>query len=159
MLADATANALVKNFAGQWLYLRNLQKIWPNPDSFPEFDANLRDSFQNESELFFQNMVTEDKSVLDLINADYTFVNERLARHYGIPNVYGSHFRRVAINDENRKGFLGQGSILTVTSFATRTAPTIRGKWLLENILGTPPPPPPANVPSLALKTANDGTH
>jgi hypothetical protein len=110
MLADAKANALVKNFAGQWLYLRNLQKIWPNPDSFPEFDANLRDSFQNESELFFQNMVTEDKSVLDLINADYTFVNERLARHYGIPNVYGSHFRRVAINDENRKGFLGQGA-------------------------------------------------
>jgi hypothetical protein len=158
MLADSRANALVKNFAGQWLYLRNLQKIWPNPDTFPEFDANLRDSFQKESELFFQNMMTEDKSVLDLINADYTFVNERLARHYGIPNVYGSHFRRVAINDENRKGFLGQGSILTVTSFATRTAPTIRGKWLLENILGTPPPPPPANVPSLALKTANDGT-
>ena len=152
MLADERAEALVKNFAGQWLYLRNLQKILPNPDFFPEFDANLRNSFQKESELFFQSIISEDRSVLDLISADYTFLNERLARHYEIPNVYGSHFRRVALNDENRKGFLGQGSILTVTSYATRTAPSIRGKWLLENILGTPPPPPPPNVPDLALK-------
>ena len=157
MLADPRASALVSNFAGQWLYVRNLQKIWPNPDVFPDFDANLRDAFQKESELFFSSILDEDRSVLDLINADYTFLNERLARHYGIPNVYGSHFRRVRLTDENRRGFLGQGSILTVTSFATRTAPTIRGKWLLENVLGTPPPPPPANVPSLALKTANDG--
>ena len=152
MLADERAEALVENFAGQWLYLRNLQKILPNPDFFPEFDANLRNSFETESELFFQSIISEDRSVLDLISADYTFLNERLARHYEIPNVYGSHFRRVALNDENRKGFLGQGSILTVTSYATRTAPSIRGKWLLENILGTPPPPPPPNVPDLALK-------
>ena len=157
MLADKRADALVNNFAGQWLYLRNLQKIWPNPDVFPEFDANLRNAFQKESELFFQSMLKEDRSVLDLVDADYTFLNERLARHYQIPNVYGSHFRRVALTDENRKGLLGQGAILTVTSYATRTAPTIRGKWLLENILGTPPPPPPANVPSLALKTGTDG--
>ncbi len=157
MLADQRASALVENFAGQWLYLRNLEKIWPNPDAFPDFDGNLRDSFKKESELFFQSMLTEDRSVLELINADYTFLNERLARHYGIPNVYGSHFRRVALTDENRQGFLGQGSILTVTSYATRTAPSIRGKWLLENILGTPPPPPPANVPDLALKPAGTG--
>jgi hypothetical protein len=157
MLADPRADALVNNFAGQWLYLRNVQKVWPNPDIYPDFDANLRDAFAKESELFFQSMLKEDRSVLDLIDADYTFLNERLARHYGIPNVYGSHFRRVALSDENRKGLLGQGSILTVTSYATRTAPTIRGKWLLENILGTPPPPPPANVPSLALKTGGDG--
>jgi hypothetical protein len=157
MLADPRADALVSNFAGQWLYLRNVQKIWPNPDAFPDFDANLRDAFQKESELLFESMLKEDRSVLDLINADYTFLNERLARHYQIPNVYGSHFRRVALNDDNRKGLLGQGSILTVTSFATRTAPTVRGKWLLENILGTPPPPPPPNVPSLALKSGDDG--
>jgi hypothetical protein len=157
MLADSRAHALVSNFAGQWLYLRNVQKVWPNPDIYTEFDANLRDGFQKESELFFESMLKEDRSVLDLINADYTFLNERLARHYQIPNVYGSHFRRVALNDENRKGFLGQGSILTVTSYATRTAPTIRGKWLLENILGTPPPPPPPNVPSLTLKAATEG--
>jgi hypothetical protein len=158
MLADPRADALVNNFAGQWLYLRNVEKVWPNPDVYPEFDANLRDAFAKESELFFQTMLKEDRSVLDLIDADYTFLNERLARHYGIPNVYGSHFRRVTLTDENRRGLLGQGSLLTVTSYATRTAPTIRGKWLLENILGTPPPPPPANVPSLALKTATDGS-
>jgi Protein of unknown function (DUF1592)/Protein of unknown function (DUF1588)/Protein of unknown function (DUF1587)/Protein of unknown function (DUF1585)/Protein of unknown function (DUF1595) len=157
MLADPRSAALVSNFAGQWLYLRNLEKTWPNPDVFPEFDGNLRDAFQKESELFFQSMISEDRSVLDLINADYTFVNERLARHYQIPNVYGSHFRRIALTDENRRGFLGQGSMLMVTSYATRTAPTIRGKWLLENILGTPPPPPPPNVPDLALKTGADG--
>ena len=157
MLADPRSNSLVKNFAGQWLYLRNVEQVWPNPDVFPDFDANLREAFRQESELFFQSMLKEDRSVLDLISADYTFVNERLARHYGIPNVYGSHFRRVQMTDDARKGLLGQGSILTVTSYATRTAPTIRGRWLLENVLGTPPPPPPANVPSLDLKKGGNG--
>jgi mono/diheme cytochrome c family protein len=157
MLADPRSNALVKNFAGQWLFLRNVEQVWPNPDVFPEFDANLREAFRQESELFFQSMLKDDRSVLDLISADYTFVNERLAKHYGIPNVYGSHFRRVAMTDDARKGLLGQGSILTVTSYATRSAPTIRGRWLLENVLGTPPPPPPADVPSLDLKKGDDG--
>jgi mono/diheme cytochrome c family protein len=157
MLVDPRSEALVKNFAGQWLYLRNVEQVWPNPDVFPDFDANLRESFKKESELFFASQLKENRSVLNLINADYTFVNERLAKHYGIPNVYGSHFRRVAMKDENRQGLLGQGSILTVTSYATRTAPTIRGRWLLENVLGTPPPPPPANVPSLDLKKGDDG--
>jgi hypothetical protein len=158
MLADPRASALVENFAGQWLYLRNVDKVWPNPDFFPDFDINLRDAFRQESALFFASMLKEDRSVSDLLTADYTFLNERLARHYGIPNVYGSHFRRVALADENRRGLLGQGSILTVTSYATRTAPTIRGKWLLENILGAPPPPPPPDVPSLDERKADDGT-
>ena len=157
MLADPRAGALVDNFAGQWLYLRNVEMVWPNPDFFPDFDINLREAFQRESELFFESIVREDRSVLDLLNADYTFVNERLARHYGISNVYGSHFRRVALADENRRGLLGQGSILTVTSYATRTAPTIRGKWLLENILGARPPPPPPNVPSLDQTAGANG--
>jgi hypothetical protein len=149
MLADARSAALVKNFAGQWLYLRNLRSISPDPEVFPYFDDNLRDAFRQETELFFESMLREDRSVLDLLDADYTFVNERLARHYGIPNVYGSHFRRVTLSDDRRKGLLGQGSILTVTSYANRTSPVTRGKWVLENILGTPPPPPPANVPAL----------
>jgi len=157
MLADPRSAALVKNFSGQWLYLRNVEGSAPNPDFFPDFDANLRDAFLKESELFFDSQVREDHSVLDLLNANYTFVNERLARHYGIPNVYGSQFRRIQIADQNRQGVLGQGSILTVTSFPTRTSPTIRGKWLLENILGVPPPPPPPNVPSLTLKTDGEG--
>ena len=157
MLADPRAEALVSNFAGQWLFLRNVLQVWPNPDVYPDFDANLRDAFKQESELFFQSIVKEDRSVLNLLEADYTFVNERLARHYQIPNVYGSHFRRVAIKDDNRKGLLGQGSILTVTSYATRTAPTIRGRWILENILSVPPPPPPADVPSLTLKKDANG--
>jgi uncharacterized protein DUF1592/uncharacterized protein DUF1588/uncharacterized protein DUF1587/uncharacterized protein DUF1595/uncharacterized protein DUF1585 len=149
MLADSRSRALVSNFAGQWLYVRNIQKVVPDRDAFPEFDGNLREAFQQETELFFESMLREDRSVLDLLNADYTFLNERLARHYGIPNIYGSHFRRVTLSDENRKGLVGQGSILTVTSYANRTSPTLRGKWLLENILGSPPPPPPNNVPSL----------
>jgi hypothetical protein len=157
MLADEKASALVDNFAGQWLYLRNVEKVWPNPDFFPDFDINLRQAFAEESRLFFASMLSEDKSVLDLLTADYTFINERLARHYGIPNVYGSHFRRVSLTDSNRRGLLGQGSILTVTSYATRTAPTIRGKWLLENILGAPPPPPPPDVPSLDETTGANG--
>ena len=149
MLGDPRSKALVSNFAGQWLYLRNMRLVLPDATVFPEFDDNLREAFQQETELLFESMLVEDRSVPELLNADYTFLNERLARHYGIPNVYGSHFRRVKLNDENRRGLLGQGSILTVTSYANRTSPVLRGKWLLTNILGTPPPPPPPNVPSL----------
>jgi mono/diheme cytochrome c family protein len=149
MLDDPRAESLVTNFAGQWLYLRNIQKVTPDPETFPEFDENLRRAFQRETELFLESMLREDRSALDLLNADYTFLNERLARHYGIPNIYGSQFRRVTLADENRKGLIGQGSILTVTSYASRTSPTLRGKWLLDNILGSPPPAPPNNVPSL----------
>ena len=149
MLNDSRSQTLVSNFAGQWLYLRNLRSMIPDPAAFPDFDENLREAFQQETELFLESLLREDRSVLDLLNADYTFLNERLARHYGIPNIYGSHFRRVALSDEARRGLLGQGSILTVTSYATRTSPTLRGKWVLENILGIPPPPPPPNVPSL----------
>ena len=115
----------------------------PNSDVFPDFDDNLRQAFKRETELFFESVMREDRSVLDLLTADYTFVNERLARHYGIPNVYGSRFRRVTVTDDARRGLLGQGSILAVTSHAERTSPVVRGKWILENILGTPPPPPP----------------
>ncbi len=155
MLADPRAKQLVINFAGQWLYLRNLPSAIPDRDTFPNWDDNLRQALRRETELFFESIVREDRSALDLLNADYTFVNERLARHYGIPNVYGSQFRRVAITDENRKGLLGQGSILTVTSYPNRTSPVLRGKWILENILGTPPPAPPPNVP--ALKETGEG--
>jgi hypothetical protein len=150
MLADSRSNTLVDNFAGQWLYLRNMRTASPDPDAFPEFDENLREALQQETELFFQSMLREDRSVVALLDASYTFLNERLARHYGIPNVYGNEFRRVTLQDEQRRGLMGKGSILTVTSYPTRTSPTLRGKWLLENILGTPPPPPPPNVPSLA---------
>ena len=153
MLADSRSKALVDNFAGQWLYLRNMRTVRPDPEGLPEFDENLREAFQRETELFLESMLREDRSTLELLNANYTFLNERLARHYGIPNVYGSHFRRVTLTDETRMGLLGQGSILTVTSYPNRTAPTIRGKWLLENILATPPPPPPPNVPSLKDRT------
>jgi mono/diheme cytochrome c family protein len=150
MLADSRSKALVDNFAGQWLYLRNLRLASPDQNVFPTFDENLRNAFEQETKLFFASIVREDRSVLDLLNADYTFLNERLAQHYGIPNVRGSNFRRVMLGGhEERKGLLGQGSVLTVTSYATRTAPTLRGKWLLENILGAPPPPPPPDVPSL----------
>jgi Protein of unknown function (DUF1592)/Protein of unknown function (DUF1588)/Protein of unknown function (DUF1587)/Protein of unknown function (DUF1585)/Protein of unknown function (DUF1595)/Cytochrome C oxidase, cbb3-type, subunit III len=149
MLADSRAQALVTNFAGQWLQLRNVRNVLPNSDVFPDFDDNLRQAFQRETELLFESVMREDRNVLDLLTADYTFVNERLARHYGIPNVYGSHFRRVRVTDEARKGLLGHGSILALTSHATRTSPVVRGKWILENILGTPPPPPPPDVPAL----------
>jgi hypothetical protein len=147
MLADPKADALVENFAGQWLQIRNLQNIAPNTDEFPDFDNNLRDAFRRETELFFRSVVREDRNVLDLMTADYTFVNERLAKHYGLPGIYGSQFRRVTLTDDNRRGLLGKGSILLVTSHADRTAPTLRGKWILENLLGTPPPAPPGNVP------------
>lgn len=149
MLADPKAEALVSNFAGQWLQLRNLRNVQPNTDLFPDFDDNLRQSFRRETELLFESIVQEDRSVLDLLTADYTFVNERLARHYGIPNIYGSRFRRIAVTDDARQGLLGQGSILALTSHAERTSPVVRGKWILENILGTPVPPPPPDVPPL----------
>jgi hypothetical protein len=150
MLKDPRANELVRNFAGQWLYLRNLDSASPGIEDFPGFDDNLRQAFRRETELFFESIVREDRSILDLLTADYTFADERLAEHYGIPNVYGSQFRRVTLGpDSPRRGLLGQGSILTVTSLATRTSPVARGKWILENILGTPPPEPPPNVPPL----------
>jgi Protein of unknown function (DUF1592)/Protein of unknown function (DUF1588)/Protein of unknown function (DUF1585)/Protein of unknown function (DUF1587)/Protein of unknown function (DUF1595)/Cytochrome C oxidase, cbb3-type, subunit III len=149
MLADRKSDALVRNFAGQWLYLRNLQSVQPDGHEFPNFDDNLRQAFRRETEMFFQSIIRENRSILDLLGANYTFVNERLARHYGIPNIYGSHFRRVTLTDQTRMGLLGQGSVLTVTSYPNRTSPVLRGKWILENILGTPPPPPPPNVPPL----------
>jgi hypothetical protein len=155
MLKDRRSAALVTNFASQWLYVRNLRSVAPDPDAFSEFDDNLREAFQRETELFCESLLRDDRSVLDFLRANYTFVNERLARHYGIPGVYGSHFRRVVFDDNRRAGILGQGSILTVTSYPTRTSPVKRGKWLLENLLGAPPPPPPANVP--ALKENDEG--
>ena len=149
MLADDRSEALVKNFAGQWLLLRNLPNVQPDPNEFPNFDDNLRQAFRRETEMFFGSILREDRNVLDLLTADYTFVNERLAKHYGIAGVYGSQFRRVKIANEQRRGLLGQGSILTVTSEANRTSPVKRGKFILEAILGTPPPAPPPNVPPL----------
>ena len=150
MLADSRAESLTTNFASQWLYLRNLAAVEPNLRLFPDFDDNLRQGFRRETELFFHSIVEEDRSVLDLLDADYTFVNERVARHYGIDHVYGDRFRRVSLpKDSERRGLLGQGSILTVTSHATRTSPVRRGKWILDNILGMPPPAPPVNVPPL----------
>jgi hypothetical protein len=156
MLADPRAESLVTNFAGQWLFLRNLNSAIPDREEFPNWDDNLRQAFRRETELFVESIIREDHNVLDLLNADYTFVNERLAKHYGIPNISGSQFRRVKITDDNRRGLLGQGSILTVTSYPNRTSPVLRGKWILENILGTPPPAPPPNVP--ALKENSEGS-
>ena len=155
MLADPRSEALVTNFAGQWLTLRNAAAVRPDEDEFPDFGEALRQAFRRETELLFTSILREDRSTLDLLAADYTYVNERLAQHYGIPNVRGSHFRRVALNDSRRGGLLGHGSILTVTSYANRTSPVNRGKWVLENILGTPPPPPPPDVPE--LETAEGG--
>src|SRR5579875_3677555 len=149
MLADPKSDTVISNFAGQWLFLRNLKTTAPNLDAFPDFDDNLRQAMKQETEMFFSSIVREDRNILDLLDADYTFVNERLARHYGIPGVYGSQFRRVAVTDENRRGLLGQASILTITSYANRTSPVQRGKWILTNILGVPPEPPPPNVPAL----------
>ena len=146
MLADPKSSALAENFAGQWLYLRELKNSRPETGNFND---NLRQSFRRETELFFDSIVREDRHVVDLLNADYTFVDERLAQHYGIPGVYGSRFRRVKLPDDTRRGLLGQGSILLVTSVATRTSPVARGKWVLENILGSSPPLPPPNVPAL----------
>ncbi len=156
MLADSKSRALVTNFAEQWLHLRNLKNSSPDLGAFPDFDDNLRQSMKEETSLFFDSIVREDRSVVDLLNADYTFVNERLARHYGIPNVYGSQFRRVTLADEARRGILGQASVLTVTSYPNRTSPVERGKWVLTNLLGVPPQPPPPNIPPLE-ETSADG--
>jgi hypothetical protein len=156
MLKDPRSSALVENFAGQWLMLRNLRGHIPTPGDFPNFDNELRQAFRRETELFVGAIFREDRSVMELLTADYSFVNERLARHYGIPNVYGSHFRRVTLPGEARRGLLGQGSVLTVTSYPNRTSPVLRGKWILENILGTPPPAPPPNVPALDENKAGE---
>jgi cytochrome c5 len=156
MIADPRAKALVDGFAGQWLQLRNLRGIAPDSERFPDFDDQLREGFARETELLFDSVVHEDRNVLDLLRADYTFVNERLAKHYGIPNIYGSHFRRIPVAKEARRGVLGHGSVLMVTSHADRTAPVLRGKWILDNLLGTPPPPPPPDV-STDLKEGEEG--
>jgi hypothetical protein len=149
MLADPRAEALAQNFAGQWLYLRTIQGALPDVYLFPNFGENLRQDFRRETELLFDSILRENRSLLELLTADYTFLNERLARHYGIPHVYGSHFRRVTIADENRRGLLGHGSILTATSLADRTTVVGRGKWILENLLAAPPPAPPPDIPPL----------
>ena len=155
MLADPRSDALIENFAGQWLLLRNLDAHRPDLPLFPNFDDSLRQAMRRETELFFASVLREDRGVAELLTADYTFVNERLARHYGIPWVYGSEFRRVRLADENRRGLLGHASILTVTSRPNRTSPVLRGKWILENVLGAPPPEPPPDVPALAENDAS----
>lgn len=155
MLADEKARSLVENFAGQWLQLRNIPSWRPDPEKFPQFDDSLRSAMQRETELFFEYIVREDRSVVDFLNADYSFLNERLARHYGIPGVKGTYFRKVTFTGDERGGVLTHGSVLTVSSYPTRTSPVLRGKWILENILATPPPPPPPDVPDLTEKAAN----
>ena len=158
MLADPRSEALGTRFAGLWLRLQDLYKNRPDPNFYPNFDENLADAMRRETELFFYNLVREDKSFLEFFSADYTFVNERLARHYGIPGVSGNHFRRVTYSDDRRRGLLGQGSVLVLTSMANRTSPVLRGKWVMEVLLGTPPPPPPPGVPDLdETGTVSDG--
>ena len=155
MLADERAKSLVTNFADQWLYLRNLESFSPDLRLFPDFDDNLRQSFRRETQLLFQCVLQEDRSVLDLLSADFGFLNQRLATHYGIEGVVGSRFRKVNLDNSSRRGgLLRQGSVLAVSSYATRTSPTIRGNWILENLMGTPAPPPPPNVPALKEKTS-----
>jgi hypothetical protein len=149
MLTDTRSRALVDNFAAQWLHLRRMETVAPNQAIFRDFDGSLRDAFVRETRLFLESQLRADRSVVELLTADYTFVNDRLARHYNIPDVYGADFRRVTFDDGRRGGILGQGSLLTVTSYAHRTSPVVRGKWLLENVLGDPPPSPP-DVPDLA---------
>jgi mono/diheme cytochrome c family protein len=156
MLNDPRSDALMTGFAGQWLQLRNLDKVTPDLLMFPDFDDNVRQGFRKETELFFTSIVRENRSFLDLLNADYTFVNERLARHYGIRGVYGSRFRRVQVTDPNRQGLLGHGSILSLTSAANRTSPILRGKYVISNFLNTPPLPPPADVPQLEESAPKD---
>jgi hypothetical protein len=157
MLKDPRSQALVTNFAGQWLYLRELRNRNPDLLVFPDFDDNLRQAFQRETELLFESIVREDRNVFDVLNADYTFVNERLAKHYGIPNIYGSDFRRVTVDNSARRGLLGHGSFLMVTSSPNRTSPVTRGSWILENLLGSPAPLPPPNVPPLPENTSGQG--
>ena len=154
MLADKRASRFMKDFSEQWLEVRNIQALEPDAALFPGFDDSLRKAMAKETELFFESQVRADRPLHELLQADYTFLNERLARHYGIDNIHGGHFRRVTISDERRQGLLGHGSVLTVTSYANRTSVVLRGKWVLENLLGSPPPPPPANVPPLK---ENDG--
>ena len=150
MIADKRADALVANFTGQWLQLRNLEaKVSPDILMFPDFDDNIRKAFRKETEMLFAHILRENRSAMELLSADYTFVDERLAKHYGIPGVYGSRFRQVKIADPNRRGLLGHGSVLSLTSVATRTSPVFRGKYVLATFLNTPPPPPPPNVPTL----------
>jgi hypothetical protein len=146
LLADPKSKSLVDNFAFQWLKIRNIDEIDPDAFQFPNFDESLRDAFKQEVSLFVESIVREDRSVVDLLSADYTFLNERLALHYGIPNVRGDRFRRVTLEDSNRWGLLGKGGVLMVTSYPNRTAPVLRGAWILENISGTPPSPPPPDV-------------
>ena len=156
MLADPRSRSLVSNFADQWLYLRNLDSITPDSRLFPDFDDNLRQAFRTETEMLFENILRENRSVLDLLSSRETYLNERLAKHYGIPNVYGTRFRPVSLSDKShRGGILRHGSILTVTSYATRTSPVIRGHWVLKNLLGTPPPPPPPDTPALDDNTVS----
>ena len=155
MLADPRAHNLVTNFGSQWLQLPVAEGAHPDPVIFTDFDGSLRQAFIKETELLLQSVLLGDRSVLELLNAKYTFVNERLASHYGIPGVYGDQFRRVEVNDGIRGGLLGQGSILTATSYPNRTSPVLRGKWILEALLGSPPPPPPPDVP--ALPEAGEG--
>ncbi|HYP07117.1 MAG TPA: DUF1592 domain-containing protein [Bryobacteraceae bacterium] len=157
MLDDPKANSLVDNFAGQWLHIRNLAQVKPDPVVFADFDESLRYSMQRETELFFESVIRENRSALDLLGANYTFLNERLAKHYGIPKIYGSQFRRVTLDNPNRGGLLGQASLLTVTSPPNRTSVVQRGKWVLDNLLGSPPPPPPPDVP--ALEVTSDKSH
>ena len=149
LLADRRSEALATRFAAQWLRLQDIEKNRPDPLLYPQWDDTLADAFRRETELFFDSLVRENRSVLDLLTADYTFANERVAKHYGIANVMGERFRRVALTDESRRGILGHGSILQLTSVADRTSPVLRGKWVMEVLLGTPPPPPPPNVPDL----------
>jgi hypothetical protein len=155
MLDDPKSHAMVTNFAGQWLFIRNLATVRPDPVAFPDWDESLRAGFQAETELFFESILRENRSAIELLSADYTFLNERLAKHYGIPGVYGSQFRRFTLTEPSRGGLLGQGSLLTVTSYPNRTSVVQRGKWILENLLGTPPPAPPPDVPALEATTAN----
>src|SRR6185295_5456258 len=149
MLADPRAEALGSRFAAQWLRLQDVDKVHPDPNFYPDYDDNLAAAMRRETELFFNHLVREDRSLLDLFRADYTFVNERLARHYGIPNVSGTEFRKVPYPDDTRRGLLGQGSVLVQTSLANRTSPVLRGKWVMEVLMGTPPPPPPPDIPLL----------
>ena len=152
MLKDPKSKALVENFAGQWLQLRNLDTFFPDKERFPDYDDALKSAMRRETEEFFSYLVREDRSVLEFLDADYTFVNERLAKHYGLQGVSGEEFRRVSVDPAQRGGLLGQASILSVTSNPTRTSPVKRGKWILENLFASPPPPPPPNVPELAVE-------
>jgi mono/diheme cytochrome c family protein len=156
MIADPRADALMSAFTGQWLQLRNLDKVTPDVLLFPDFDDNVRQALRKETELLFANIVRQNRSTLELLDADYTFVNERLAKHYGIKGVYGSHFRRVPVTDPNRRGLLGHGSILSMTAVATRTSPVLRGKYIIANLMNTPPLPPPAVVPELEESAHKD---